>query len=207
MLTFEEIKARYKKLNLNEYEMPNEELRERMLAAQWPAERKNLKEYKLLDKVFFEFCHTQVGPFGGGTYNAIEISHLTDTPAIWIAVLINTYGVDWPEKAYRNLYAMRPHVEPQNMIDRAFGHIVTPRTLHHTMQFSLSALQTAVETSTLKEYLASRVKGEAGFRGTRYSTLEAMHLGFRPLPTKEAKYTVKPPRRDLLEEPQEGDPI
>ena len=207
MLTFEEIKARYKKLNLNEYEMPNEELRERMLAAQWPAERNNLKEYKLLDKVFFEFCHTQVGPFGGGTYNAIDISHLTGTPAIWIAVLINTYGVDWPEKAYRNLYAMRPHVEPQNMIDRAFGHIVTPRTLHHTMQFSLSALQTAVETSTLKEYLASRVKGEAGFRGTRYSTLEAMHLGFRPLPTKEAKYTVKPPRRDLLEEPQEGDPI
>jgi hypothetical protein len=191
MLTFEEIKARYKKLNLNDYEVPNEELRARMLEVQWPAERKNIKEYKLLDKVFFEFCHTQVGPFGGGTYNAIEIAHLTGTPAIWIAVLISTYGVDWPDKAYRGLYALRPYVEPQNMIDRAFGHIVTPRTMHHTMQFSLSALQNAVETNTLKEYMSSRVKGAAGFRGTRYSALEPMYLGFRPLPTKKPQVYCK----------------
>jgi hypothetical protein len=207
MLTFEEIKARYKKLNLNEYEVPNDELRQRMLNAQWPAERNNLKEYKLLDKVFFEFCHTQVGPFGGATYNAIAISHLTEMPAIWIAVLINQYGVDWTEKAYRSLVAIRPYVEPQNLIDRAFGHIVTPVTLHHTMQFALSSLQLAVQEGTLKEYLGSRVKGAAGFSGTRYAALEPMHLGFRPLPAKEPKYTVKPPRRDLLEEPQEGDLI
>lgn len=205
MLTRDEICARYKKLNLSDYEIPNAELTSRMLESKWPAAFKDAKEFKLLDKVFFEYCHTQVGPFGGGTYNAIEISHLTGMPAIWIASYISTYGVDWPSKAYTHLVACREHVDQYNVIDKAFGHIVTPRTMHHTMEFPIAIMHSSIVSGTLKEYLASKVKGAAGFQGTRYSALEPMDLGLRPKPPKEPKYTVKPPRRDLLDLPEEGD--